>query len=73
MNRLELVEMRKSGRLLVGTEALSAMSQMRRFKTAKDMAAALRQHVMQKWMYQHHVMELSEGEETFGFEGTPEW
>ena len=74
MTRLELVKMRESGRLLVGREALAAGASMRTFNNPRDMVRELRKHVMLKWMHQHHEMELSApGENTHGFEGTPEW
>lgn len=73
MTRLELVEMRKSGRLLAGKEALAEMHGMQRFTNMRDLLAALRKDVMLKWMCQHHAMELSDGEQAFGFEGVPEW
>lgn len=65
--------MRESGRLLVGREALEQRSSMRMFRSARDLVAAVRKDVMLKWQAQHHVMELSDYEETFGFEGIPEW
>lgn len=75
MTRLELVKMRQSGRLLVGREALEEASRMRMFRSRspQQMLIELRKHVTLKWMHQQHEMELSDGEVTHGFVGTPEW
>lgn len=82
MTRLELIEMRKSGRVLVGKEALDFLTAVPRpgqrwFKTPREcaaaMVAALRKDVMLKWQIQHHEMELSDSQEAYGFVGTPEW
>lgn len=74
MTRLELVQSRKSGKVLVGREALQAASGMQMFKSPREMLRAIRQHVMLKWMTQQHVTELGEpGENPYGFIGTPEW
>lgn len=79
MTRLELIELRKSGRLLVGKEALtvSGRAGTRWFRTprecAKAMVDAMRKDVMLKWQAQHHEMELSDGEVTYGFVEKEEW
>jgi hypothetical protein len=71
--------MQKSGRLLVGKEALAVASRpgTRWFKTPRECAAALlaavRKDVMLEWQAQHHEMELSDYEVTYGFVGMPEW